>query len=322
MVCFNCKAQIPDTSVICPNCGVNLALAPAPQQSQYAPQPQQQQAQISTMQMQAQAANARTHHEIKKRRWQRWFFYLVIIVIFVAMVAYMVRIYMDNTKLLESANTFQTKLKEAEGNLNTATQNLSSRDSQIAQLNQARIDNQKELDVKMQELKNSMDQQSALMGDYDKYKELGTVAIGMFGNINKIATNISSKDLQKFSLADSNLNSGTDSDGDGLSDAVETALGTNPNSADTDGDKFSDKQEMLSDYDPLVAVKKLGLDAKFAQANKGKIFIQNDKGGNIWYIGPDAKRYFWGKIPAVSPSTSTPVTTSTTATTSSTSTAR
>ncbi len=35
-----------------------------------------------------------------------------------------------------------------------------------------------------------------------------------------------------------------DSDGDGLPDAVEILLGTNPNNPDTDGDTFSDGDEV------------------------------------------------------------------------------
>ena len=45
-----------------------------------------------------------------------------------------------------------------------------------------------------------------------------------------------------------------DSDGDGLSDAAEIALGTNPNNPDTDGDGLTDDQE-VNDYgtNPLLA---------------------------------------------------------------------
>jgi len=42
-----------------------------------------------------------------------------------------------------------------------------------------------------------------------------------------------------------------DSDGDGLSDAEETALGTNPYNPDTDGDGLSDGAEVANNTDPL-----------------------------------------------------------------------
>jgi Bacterial TSP3 repeat len=43
-----------------------------------------------------------------------------------------------------------------------------------------------------------------------------------------------------------------DSDADGLTDAEEKIIGTDPNKADTDGDGYLDLAELKSDYDPLV----------------------------------------------------------------------
>jgi hypothetical protein len=42
-----------------------------------------------------------------------------------------------------------------------------------------------------------------------------------------------------------------DTDGDGLTDAEEAALGTDPNLADSDGDGFTDGQEVAAKTDPL-----------------------------------------------------------------------
>ena len=44
----------------------------------------------------------------------------------------------------------------------------------------------------------------------------------------------------------------TDSDGDGLTDDMESLYGTDVNSPDTDGDGFSDGDEINGGYDPLV----------------------------------------------------------------------
>lgn len=46
-------------------------------------------------------------------------------------------------------------------------------------------------------------------------------------------------------------NAELDSDGDGLMDAKETAMGTNPNDPDTDHDGYADKVEIKNGYDPL-----------------------------------------------------------------------
>jgi lipoprotein-anchoring transpeptidase ErfK/SrfK len=43
-----------------------------------------------------------------------------------------------------------------------------------------------------------------------------------------------------------------DQDKDGLSDAMEWELGTDPNKSDTDGDGFTDGEEVASGYNPLV----------------------------------------------------------------------
>lgn len=52
----------------------------------------------------------------------------------------------------------------------------------------------------------------------------------------------------------------TDTDEDGLTDAQEIKLGTDPFKADTDGDGYDDKQEIDAGYDPLVNGGKLDSD--------------------------------------------------------------
>lgn len=48
-----------------------------------------------------------------------------------------------------------------------------------------------------------------------------------------------------------------DSDQDGLTDAQELALGTDPQSVDTDGDGQADLEELQSVHSPLVPQKEL-----------------------------------------------------------------
>ena len=48
-----------------------------------------------------------------------------------------------------------------------------------------------------------------------------------------------------------------DPDLDGLTDAQELALGTNPQSVDTDGDGQADLEELQSGHSPLVPQKEL-----------------------------------------------------------------
>ena len=63
-------------------------------------------------------------------------------------------------------------------------------------------------------------------------------------------------------VANSVTVSTVDSDADGLTDAEEKIIGTDPNKADTDGDGYSDLAELKSSYDPLVPGAKVSSSSK------------------------------------------------------------
>ncbi|MCK5211081.1 sulfatase-like hydrolase/transferase [Candidatus Parcubacteria bacterium] len=89
---------------------------------------------------------------------------------------------------------------------------------------------------------------------------------------------------------------GLDTDGDGLSDMLEDALGTNSNLVDTDNDGHSDKSEMEGGFNPLLPNVNLGFSKWFTSLQLGKIFLQVEQNGEAWYINPaDSKRYFLGR---------------------------
>lgn len=91
------------------------------------------------------------------------------------------------------------------------------------------------------------------------------------------------------------LEENNDQDLDGLGDNLENALGTNPLEQDSDQDGYSDKDEILNNYDPL-GIGPTEIDKNFVEQNLGKIFLQTEKNGEAWYIDPiTKKRYFLGR---------------------------
>ncbi|MDO9399626.1 MAG: hypothetical protein Q7T79_03010 [bacterium] len=88
-----------------------------------------------------------------------------------------------------------------------------------------------------------------------------------------------------------------DNDKDGLSNNIESALGTNPDDSDSDKDGYDDLTELKNNYDPLCPSNiSLPIDIDFTKQHLGKIFLQIENKGEAWYINPkDKKRYFLGR---------------------------
>lgn len=88
--------------------------------------------------------------------------------------------------------------------------------------------------------------------------------------------------------------SGKDSDGDGLSDKFEEAIGTDMYKSDTDDDDFSDLQELLAGFSP-VGGDEYEISNSLIDRFIGQFVIQVQGNGEAWYINPrDRKRYYLG----------------------------
>lgn len=88
---------------------------------------------------------------------------------------------------------------------------------------------------------------------------------------------------------------GEDSDGDGLVDSFEEALGTDPEKADTDADGFNDKAELASNYSPFGPTR-FTVNKQLLNRMKGHILLQVEGAGQAWYVNPvDSKRYYLGR---------------------------
>lgn len=90
------------------------------------------------------------------------------------------------------------------------------------------------------------------------------------------------------------INFALDADSDGLPDRIEIAIGTDPNKADTDGDAYSDSNEIKNGYSPLIA----GAAGKYNEEKwneiKTKILAENIVFYEEFFKEPD-KKPGWAK---------------------------
>src|SRR3990167_5521649 len=103
---------------------------------------------------------------------------------------------------------------------------------------------------------------------------------------------ITNADLAKIPVGLEERAERVDSDGDGLDDRLEEALGTDPTKADSDGDGFSDGEEVKHAYNPR-GTSRLAFNQSLANTLKGRFVLQVQDSGQAWYINPkDGKRYY------------------------------
>lgn len=270
MICTKCSRQIPDTSTVCPNCGQPVI---APEQ---------------------------IIKEVQVRRLQRYIFYAVVVMIVIAAVAIMVRIYNTNTKLtLENAQVKQG-LEGAQGELTAAQADLAQKKKDLAKVQADLTANNQKMQTADSQLSQKTSEYQALLTEKTQLQQgheqcnldLNLADANIYGLIVKLGVGVTNKNLASIPLADANLG-GQDVDNDGLSDTVEKSLGTDPNKADSDSDGFDDKREVTTGYNP-VGKGMLPLNPKYVQSVKGKILLQIEGDKSAWYVASDGKRYFLG----------------------------
>ncbi len=288
MRCPNCQRLILNNTARCPYCGQavssNQNLQTNQAKDMFAANPMPAPAGIPPVEHHEAMA-----HEVKKRHWQRWIFYGLIILIILGAVGLIVKIYNDNTTLLLAV----TSTKE---DLAKASADIKAKDEQITQIDENLKKAQDELNQKTEQYKKDIESSSTAVKDVEQCKlELSSADANIYNLILTLGTGISNADISKIAIADANLASGPDTDKDGLSDDVETVIGTDPAKDDTDGDTFKDKDELLSGFDPIAKGARLPIDQKYADQQKGRIIIQIEGNKDAWYVSPaDGKRYFLG----------------------------
>lgn len=101
---------------------------------------------------------------------------------------------------------------------------------------------------------------------------------------------ISNSNLNKIPIGFLPESNEVDSDNDGLSDALEDAIGTDKEKADSDNDGYDDKKELTNNYDP-ISTKKLVYDSALASRLNNTLLLQVEGKGEAWYV-QNGKRYF------------------------------
>lgn len=263
MICPQCKKQIPDDSQECGYCG----------------SPINHQEQVS--------------QEISYRRYQRWFFYGVIILIFLGMVAITVRMYNVNSNKVAELATMREKMEKKREELSSAKQNLSEKEEELQQTKSNLSEKEQQLQKKKEELQEEMNSKAEIEERYqDCNMDMNQADSNIYRMIVNIGEGVETEKLNQIPLADVNLE-GEDQDGDGLSDVLERSLPTDPAKADTDGDGFNDKEELLRGFNP-VGGGKLATDQEFIEKQKGEILLQVEGNNEAWYVTKEGKRMFLG----------------------------
>lgn len=265
MICPQCKKQIPDDANDCGYCGAQI----------------NHQDQVVT--------------EISYRRYQRWFFYALIVLIILGMVGVIVRVSNANSENLAKLATAEERFQETEQALEQTEEELSAREQELQQTEQELTQAEQELDKKTKELQEELTAKAEIREEFEDCQlNLNQADSHLYSLIINLGKGVSNEQLRRIPLADANLE-GEDTSGNGLSDIVEIALGTDPEKADTNGNGYDDKTEILSGYDPLNPGQKIDYDWDFVNANKGRILLQVESHNEAWYLADDGKKYFMGR---------------------------
>ncbi len=114
----------------------------------------------------------------------------------------------------------------------------------------------------------------------------------IYNFLSKFGLGISNANLAKIPIAVDQRLVKIDSDGDGLDDRLERAIGTDPDNPDSDGDGYPDGLEILNHFNPL-GPGRLPIDLDFSASLAGQILLQVEDNGEAWYINPeDNLRYY------------------------------
>ncbi len=245
--------------------------------------------------------SAGVSRDVKMRRYQRWFFYVVIVGLFLGALGLILKVYSDNNYLTTNVETLSTQIKQRDKNLEEVRAELATR-NQSAETASTNLEQMKlQLEKNMKDLEEAISKSKAIEANLATTtdaiaKDQLTIERAKANTLNLILSlgvELSNKDISRIKIADVAV-AGLDTDKDGLPDEMEMAIGADSLKTDTDNDNYSDREEAVGGFNPLG--KGLWpLDSKFSATYKGRIVL--NKQDNIfyaWYVSQDGQRYYMG----------------------------
>lgn len=239
--------------------------------------------------------------DVKMRRYQRWFFYVVIVALFLGALGLILKVYSDNNGLTSDVQSLSTQVKQRDQNLEQVRAELAARNT-AAETASASLEQMKQqLDKNMKDLADAVDKSKSTEATLatttnavaQDQLTLERAKANTLNLILSLGMELSNKDMTRIKIADIAV-AGMDTDKDGLPDEMELAIGTDPLKADTDGDNYNDREEAVGGFNPL-GKGSWPIDMKFASQYKGRIIL--NKQDNVffaWYVGQDGQRYYMG----------------------------
>lgn len=246
-------------------------------------------------------AKPEVSRDVKMRRYQRWFFYVVIIGLFLGALSLILKVYSDNNSLTASVENLSVQVKQRDKNLEEVRAELAARNQAAETANTNLEQMKKQLEQNMKDLEEavskSRETESSLATTTDAIAQdqltLERAKANTLNLILNLGVELSNKDISRIKIADIDV-AGLDTDKDGLPDDMERALGTDPLKADSDSDNYSDREEAVGGFNP-IGQGLWPIDNKFANPYKGRVIL--NKQGEVfyaWYVAQDGQRYYMG----------------------------
>lgn len=305
MICSECGREIPDNSLSCNYCGKIFVTRRASPDRIDNNALKNNNTGTTSLRQTIKAVNTEVTavtKAVKMRRFQRWFFYAVIGLIFSFGVFYVVKLTNDNTALVSSLTGVNTKLNKTKQDMDEAQQQLAETNNRVLSSNSTLEEVRSQL-VKTNSSLSSTIEDNRKLTEQAKLKEAELIKIAGVASKSEAAlrnllleagVKVASDQLAKIKLGPLDSYQGVDTDKDGLPDEMEPALGTDPMLGDSDSDGFTDSAELLAGYNPLGKGAWL-YDSAIANKYKRQFLLQQVSNTTYaWYVSLGGLRYYLG----------------------------